>query len=129
MRGGLTVAVGVILVIAGLSGTYALKGTESPGALVLFGVGAIIFGVVRGKAGATMVQSLEAANSKRAAEYRKVQEAALRARGSVAHEHSSPATDHSFLQRHLDYDHGVEAYAASTIQMRDQHAALHPAKP
>ena len=41
------IIIGIVFIIGGLSGKLALLGTNSPGLLVLVGVGLLIWGVVQ----------------------------------------------------------------------------------
>jgi hypothetical protein len=41
------IVIGILLVVAGLSGRFTLIGTNNPMLLVLFGVGLVVWGVVQ----------------------------------------------------------------------------------
>jgi hypothetical protein len=43
------IVIGVLFVIGGASGKYALIGTDSPGALAVVGVGLIVWGIFQVK--------------------------------------------------------------------------------
>ena len=131
MRGGLTILVGALMVVAGISGQASLRGTSSSLALAAFGFGVILYGVIRRPlaeaAAEKRAEGQRLVEHEQAEEHRAALRDALVARGPVPHQHRESATlTHSELIRHLELDHVAGSTTlASTVQMQDQHDALH----